>query len=627
MAGLVMLVRAGSAQCDMPRWPLAAAMEKASVGALHSSARAAKRLIEFPGFACSSIHHVRDESSSDSATADGLSVARYGQVRWGDPGGANLAAADLLDAIRKQDLSALDQLSGSYQLVVSDRHRGEVIVQNDRQGTLPLYFCHGPGWCAFAPEAKCFFKAGLLDAELDQQALLCFLREGFLLPQQSVFKHVVRLQPAQRIHIQLNEPSPRLRQYWHLDFDADHSFSLSEAASQLYDLVLDSHQRETSDAPSRFGLFLTGGIDSRGIADALASVDRRPSVALTWCGRPGLKNSDPDIAARIASYYGYDHRVVALEASEFATHAQDWVYISELTTDNPGFMLGSYDRFQQEVPVGLRYMLVGDELFGHGYAPKSLQECARYVLKSAFHDSHQWLRGCLQTDAAAWSDRNFSDQVTELLDRCTGNGSRDALDWLTYHVHRPCWSFSPGNCKEPGMPVRRPFLQDEIVHFMTRLPPGFRNDKLVYHEMLRLKMPVVKRFPRNSVNSLFDWPSLFRNTPSIRQVLRDSIQTALDSKHVVGLLDRQETEALVGSYFAVVLDEGRPQRSLGHHAVNLRRLAGRVPLAKSSIRKLTKLFGRTSRQQTLSPTDVIRRLSLVGMLVALIDNGDFAGTK
>lgn len=617
MAGLIGILHSVEAAVSPASW------QAAAVAGVHSPALAVMQFKTAGNIRCAAMYHRRDESGCDSAEDDRYFVAIYGQIYPGEDSHVRLTAGGILELLRGKGQLSLDRLSGSYQLFVVDRIRQQAIVQNDRQAKMPLYFVCGYGWFAFAPQAKCFFAAGLLEPEVDGVSAACFLREGFVLPRKSIFRHVERLAPGQRLTIELPAMRAKIDSYCSVRFGSAVSIGLDEAADELYRRLESSHRRDVAEAEGAFGLFLTGGLDSRGIAGTLAGLGALPVASVTWCGRAAPKGSDPDIAAKIANHYKFSHRVVPLDPDDFCTHAANWVHVSELANDITGFMLERADVFNGDETRDVQFMLVGDEMFGHGHEPQSREESTRFVLKSAYHDPKIWLRGCLNEEMGLESDAAFNDAVS-LATSGRSVAHRDTIDLLTYGIHRPSWSFSPGNSREVSMPIRRPLLNDEVISFVAQLPTYMRNDKLIYYHALKRHLPQVSRFPRVTADSLFNWANHFRLKQQTKGFLIDSIQHGLlDSTHMRGILNSDGVLALMAEFFTDDASPTSPRRSYRAQAVNIRRLTGRIPGLKGLTRAVSRNLRRGARQTAATPAALIKRLAMLGMLVDQIESGRF----
>ncbi|MDA3875405.1 MAG: asparagine synthase-related protein [Kiritimatiellae bacterium] len=535
------------------------------------------------------------------------------------------SADDLADLYLTHGELSLKNLSGSYQICLLDFNRQKAFIQNDRLGSIPLHYATREDRITFGPDAKSVFTSDTIKAQIDSVSAITFLREGYPFTDKTLFQNVQRLKPGHRITCDIQNNKIENSPYWSLKFCPNPKLTLDSTTFQTHELILQSHERVIADCPSSFGVFLTGGVDSRGMAGALHAINKRPSMCLTWCGKTGIPHSDPAIASNIAQYYGFQHRTVQVNADELAEKAVEWLRISELTTDNLGFFSASPDVFTLHDVPNPPCFLVGDEFFGHGGTPGSLNEAMSYVLKSACTPSVHWLRGCLRGELANEMDECFLDSIEHMLAALNNHTPRNVVDWLTYYVHRPCWSYSAGNCKEPALTVRRPFMADEIIDYISTFPESLRNDKTVYYEMLRRYMPQTLRFPRTTADSLFDWPWRFRNHHPTRSFLLEALHhEALLDGPLSRYLDADAILSFVDEYFSQK-NVGSPQRFFGHHAVNLRRWLGKNSYTSGATQRVSNLIKKPTKSTQLNPTHLIRRLALLSLFIQELESGSFQG--
>lgn len=589
---------------------------------LHTQDARSRVCLQADGLLIGAVFRENGVRTLDTYESDNWFMGIYGEIRE-EGSDRPLTAKMLAERVQTQGVGAFDTFYGSYQVVGVNRNHGKLVVQNDRQGSLPLFYHVDGSVFSFAPEAKGVLKTANVNPELSVTSAASFLREGFPLTGDSMFAGISRLKPGHRIVLDMQSLKIDVQPYWRLSFDGAQDDSLRTNAKRLYDLIVRAHEKSTGDSPENFGLFLTGGIDSRGMAGALNAIGRLPKTSLTWCGKTRISNSDPDVAAKIAGYYGFPHLIVSMDGDALSERAGQWIRIGELTTDNTGFFTSSVDAFQVQETEGIPYFLVGDELFGHGGDARTEMEAISYMLKSAGYSANAWLRRCVRSDAVEEVDCAFTNGIRQVIDSLNRKTPRNIVDALTYYVHRPCWSYSAGNCKEPGVMVKRPFMDDELVAFCTGLSEAHRNDKTVYFEMLRRHMPETLRFPRATADSLFDWPTRFRSYPRTREYLLGALNAdLLFEGSLKGILDPDRTREFVSDYFSATGGE-TPSRVYGHYLVNIRRFLSKSKMTRAGAQKLSGWLKQSSGPTRVNPTHLIRRLALLSLFLEEIESGSF----
>jgi asparagine synthase (glutamine-hydrolysing) len=213
----------------------------------------------------------------------------------------------LLHLYAREGEAAFKRLRGMYALCLIGAD-GRTWLARDPFGIKPLYIMEHAGGLAFASEPRAFFKAGLMQTALDDEAAKELLAFNYTLGARTMFQGLRRLAPGEvcevrdgRIVSNYRLPSPlvgeggsrRLTDEGALGRRRNPASDLlrrppsptggeGELLQRLDAVLEDSvrvHQR--SDVP--YGLFLSGGIDSATIATLMARLNERPVTAFT-CG-------------------------------------------------------------------------------------------------------------------------------------------------------------------------------------------------------------------------------------------------------------------------------------------------------------------------------------------------------
>jgi asparagine synthase (glutamine-hydrolysing) len=221
----------------------------------------------------------------------------------------------LLHLYAKEGEKAFDRLRGMYAfcLIGGD---GRTFLARDPFGIKPLYIMQHGGGLAFASEPRAFFKAGLMQSVLDDEAARELLAFNYTLGARTAFQGLRRLAPGEVCEIK----DGRIVSNWRrlpLARQGAASGGDETALIKQLDAVLEDsvrvHQR--SDVP--YGLFLSGGIDSAAIATLMARLNERPVTAFT-CGfdAPGAADERTQ-AERVAHALNLDWRETSFGEEDF----------------------------------------------------------------------------------------------------------------------------------------------------------------------------------------------------------------------------------------------------------------------------------------------------------------------
>jgi asparagine synthase (glutamine-hydrolysing) len=211
--------------------------------------------------------------------------------------------------------ACVERLRGMFAFAVWDQRRGTLFLARDRLGIKPLYYAVGGGELLFASEIKAILAAGSIEPRFNKAILPEFLAAGFVAGAETFFEGVHKLLPGRTLSWSC-EDGFRERRYWQPpvpseDVRATFSQCAGEVRERLEHAVR-SHL--VSDVP--VGLFLSGGIDSSGLAALMASVMKAPIRSFS-VGFDDPRFSELDYARLAAEAVGAEHRQVIVSPSEY----------------------------------------------------------------------------------------------------------------------------------------------------------------------------------------------------------------------------------------------------------------------------------------------------------------------
>jgi asparagine synthase (glutamine-hydrolysing) len=213
----------------------------------------------------------------------------------------------LLHAYAAWGLGGLERLEGLFAFALWDATRRRLVLMRDRLGIKPLFYAWQGERLLFGSEIKAVLAGGVVDRDLDDQALMEFLWYGNAFEERTIFRSVRSLPPGHRLVI--DDGRARLEPWWNIETWLDRArppASRGDTAMAVRDAVDAAVGRQlVSDVP--VGLFLSGGVDSSSIAAsaAVASGRRLTSYSVGFDYDAGI-NELPK-ARRVAQALGLDH--------------------------------------------------------------------------------------------------------------------------------------------------------------------------------------------------------------------------------------------------------------------------------------------------------------------------------
>jgi asparagine synthase (glutamine-hydrolysing) len=197
----------------------------------------------------------------------------------------------------------LERLNGMFAFALWDLRTRRLLLARDRVGEKPLYWHRQGSRISFASELKALRAGGGCPDALDPEALDCYLTLGYIPSPRTIYRGVSKLQPARALTITADGVSER--RYWQLSFADPRQIGLDEATEELATLLDDAVRcRMVSDVP--LGAFLSGGLDSSLVVEAMSRLSNRP-VITNSVGFGEREFNELDVAAVTAARLKTDH--------------------------------------------------------------------------------------------------------------------------------------------------------------------------------------------------------------------------------------------------------------------------------------------------------------------------------
>jgi len=193
---------------------------------------------------------------------------------------------------------AFVELNGSFLLALYNLKSHELLLVNDRFSSRPLfYYCDGER-LIFGSQLRPLLKFQALPRRLDQQAVFEFFAFQRVLGERTFYQDVKVLPPASILRFR--DGSLSIDQYWKMEY-RDEIHSKDYYVEALADTLRKAVARRTR-GNHRFGILLSGGLDSRTIlaADEAGKISTAFTVG-------DFDNREVQIARKIATAKGCKH--------------------------------------------------------------------------------------------------------------------------------------------------------------------------------------------------------------------------------------------------------------------------------------------------------------------------------
>lgn len=402
----------------------------------------------------------RLERRCTQSTTDVTLVVADGPVSEAATESTAPSALALLQQYRRDGERAFAQFNGLHSGVLVDRTTRRTFVFNDPHGIDRIYYGETKHGLYFASEAKALLRIIPQFRSLNPDGVADLVAFGCVLEGRTLFNGI-RWLPAGSLSVYENgarreqpyiryEDLERLEPMSPRDFDA------------AFDEAFDATVREQFRAPSKIGLSLTGGVDSRLIL-AYRPQMSSDTVCYTYSGPDGDVR-DVRVAASVAAACGLAHETIRLERDffdDFGSFADRTV----LATDGCFGVSGAHESYLNEKARALAPIRVGGVFGGEllrGVSTLQRQSLTRSLL-----------------------DPTFLKQVVDAEERWhVGAGHPITIAAFT---ETPWSMFGTLAACRSQVTLRAPYLDNRIVSLAYRSPGGHRRSAMWGLEMIGRK--------------------------------------------------------------------------------------------------------------------------------------------
>jgi asparagine synthase (glutamine-hydrolysing) len=172
-------------------------------------------------------------------------------------------------------VDCVSRLRGMFAFALWDATAHRLLLARDRVGKKPLYYAADGGNLRFASELKGVLRDPALKRVVDLEAMEDYFTFGAVAAPRTIFQGIAQLPPAH--YLVWERGALRVAEYW--DVPLGPAVARTEArALEEFDAVFTEavRLRLISDVP--LGAFLSGGVDSSAVVEAMARLSRGPVV-------------------------------------------------------------------------------------------------------------------------------------------------------------------------------------------------------------------------------------------------------------------------------------------------------------------------------------------------------------
>ncbi len=410
------------------------------------------------------------------------------------------------------------RLDGQFALVIYDRRQRLFLAARDPFGVVPLFWTRQGDVLVFGSEIKSLLRHPAVPREVDPVGLDQVLTLPGLVSPRTMFRDVRSVAPGTMV-IQRRDEMPVEHSYWDLVYptvtDPVERRSGPQYEKRLEELLLESvHKRLQSDVG--VGLYLSGGLDSSLVGGLMRQFlpDREiRSYAVAFAER---ELSESDHQRTMSRFLGTDHHEHFMSGDEIVDDLSEVVWHCECPLKE-SYNTAALALSRTAHADGTKVVLTGqgaDEFFG-GYLGYRFDPVRR--ARGGRIGADQFEEAALR--ARVWGDENFFYEGDDVAFRVTKRrlyadgllAEHPAIDCLRDHplldlrrleglddLHRRSYidvkvrlgdhllgDHGDRMAFANSVESRHPFLDRDLVEFLTTVPPDVKLHGLEEKHLLK----------------------------------------------------------------------------------------------------------------------------------------------
>lgn len=399
------------------------------------------------------------------------------------------------------NIEKVKELNGSFLAAIYDDTNKKLTILNDRFGSIKLFYFYDKNQLFFSPKIAPLLKM-LENKKIRKDAVIDFLIFGFFIGDKTFDENIFQLPPASILEITQNKMN--VKSYWTYPCDGrydirDKEILIDELGKRWQSAV----ERQVKNK-QRITIQISGGLDSRAILAAALKSTKKENILLYTFGEQG--SYDFDIGTGIAKMLGLQQISFHPIKEHFAEQYNKSFGDSEGMIDATPYYPVQIDNALTQRTDTLYNGYMGGEIMGPLIFAKiknlqldsdaSYEKAKNILLNHHRINDIDTVHGLLQKSYLGTMPilSSFEKSIEELRQVSTEEfpnycarwlylNESDKLTWFSNYRHRNLFHYYT------------PFLDNNVVDFMIKIPPELRTNKLLYKKMLLKNYPELFNLP------------------------------------------------------------------------------------------------------------------------------------
>jgi len=432
----------------------------------------------------------------------------------------NSFARTIGELYRLFGLSFLNDLRGSFICLISDQRQEKAYLFSDRQGSRPMFLRDlADSSVIYAPQVK--FLAALKPRleRLKYSAVGQFLIRGCFYGNDTLYEDIHKLPQANITTFSRGKTDSQ--QYWSYQFKVSKETVPDSKLLDEFDILLSKATRRLLDVARNPVLLLSGGLDSRLMLAYLLKEKASHIPTMSYM----VHNTDGEdhiVAKRLSDYCGLQHETYEINENDYQSIAQKEV----LAVDGRVQVLDSPSNRWEHIGKHHDCIFIGDECFGWGRTTSTVSEALSVIGWFNLDSTHRiadWLKPEVR--------RSIYSEIKTIQNHLvsqTGETEPDNIKDKLYYTERMGNMLNGYGARRLWlMEQARPFLDEDLMEFISRLPASKRRDKSLAWKLMEEKFPDLHSIPYSRRDSVPWWPPQFVQITEKNEVLCNFIVSSL----------------------------------------------------------------------------------------------------
>ena len=431
----------------------------------------------------------------------------------------------ILEAYKIYGQRCVERFNGMFAFAIWDKQEKILFCAKDRMGVKPFYYYYDGHIFAFASEIKSLLCLPFVHRTIDWDAFALFLSYNYIAAPDTIFSTIKKLSMGNTLLYDYNNNRLRISPFWM----PPNKEKVSIDSIEIVDAIHEKLERATklrlvSDVP--VGAFLSGGLDSS-LTTALMQKYSKGKVHTFSIGFEEKQFDESDYALSVSKELGTCHHVINLTPPDPITLEQiisqcdepfadpttiPTYYLSllakkhvkvSLSGDGADEIFGGYNKFFQGEKDLLRNkkskqlwyllaMLWPRKIRGSGtILSKSYDGLPAYILKLQRFTDQKYFPNSLSYFISSDIQSKIKISTSEYIEKLFDESNH--LSYLSQLMYVDTRSYLPENCLVKldrssmlaSLEVRSPFVDYDLVNYVTQLPSDIRVPNRQIKELLK----------------------------------------------------------------------------------------------------------------------------------------------